>query len=81
MRAQFGVLQLALFGSAARDEIRRDSDVDILVAFEGAPTFDCYMDLKAYLERLLETRVDPVTEGALKPRMRPIIEKDLLRVA
>ena len=81
MRAQFGVLQLALFGSATRDEMRRDSDVDILVAFEAAPTFDRSMDLKAYLERLLGTRVDLVTEEALKPRMRPIIEKDLLRVA
>lgn len=81
MRAQFGVRQLALFGSAARDEMRRDSDVDVLVAFEGAPTFDRYMDLKAYLECLLGTRVDLVTEGALKPRMRPIVEKDLVHVA
>lgn len=81
MRAQFGVLQLALFGSAARDEMRRDSDVDILVEFEGAPTFDRYMDLKVYLERLLGTSVDLVTEGALKPRMRPIVEKDLVHVA
>lgn len=81
MRKDFGVKQLALFGSAARDEMRRDSDVDILVAFDGAPTFDRYMDLKAYLERLIGTGVDLVTEAALKPRMRPMIEKDLLHVA
>jgi uncharacterized protein len=49
--------------------------------FEGAPTFDRYMDLKAYLELLLGAGVDLVTEGALKPRMRPIIEKDLVHVA
>lgn len=78
---RFGIRKLGVFGSAARDDMRSDSDVDILVAFEDPPTFDRYMDLKAYLERLLGTNVDLVTEEALKPRMRPIIEKDLVHVA
>lgn len=80
IRMKFRVKQLALFGSAARDKMRRSSDVDILVTFDGTPTFDRYMDLKAYLERLTGTGVDLVTESALKPRMRPMIEKDLVRV-
>ena len=78
---RFGVKKLGVFGSAARDDMRSDSDVDILVEFQGAATFDRYMDLKAYLEALLGTAVDLVTEDALKPRMRPHIEKDLVRVA
>lgn len=57
-----------------------DSDVDILVTLEGMPTFDRYMDLKAYLEQLIGTSVDLVTESAVKPRMRSVIEKDLVRV-
>ncbi|MBX3305510.1 MAG: nucleotidyltransferase family protein [Nitrospira sp.] len=81
IRREFRVTQLALFGSAARDEMQLDSDVDILVTFEGVPTFDGYMDLKTYLEQLIGTSVDLVTESAVKPRMRPVIEKDLLRVA
>ncbi len=81
MRAKFGVKTLGVFGSAARDDMRSDSDVDILVEFQGVATFDKYMDLKAYLETLLGTAVDLVTEEALKPRMRPLIEKDLVRVA
>jgi len=81
MRTKFGVKALGVFGSAARDEMRSDSDVDILVDFQGVATFDKYMDLKAYLETLLGTAVDLVTEEALKPRMRPLIEKDLVRVA
>ena len=79
--ARFGVKKLGVFGSAARDDMRSDSDVDILVEFQGPPTFDGYMDLKAYLEALLGTAVDLVTEDALKPRMRPLIEKDMVRVA
>lgn len=81
MRAKFDVKTLGVFGSAVRDDMRSDSDVDILVEFQGVATFDKYMDLKAYLETLLGTAVDLVTEEALKPRMRPLIEKDLVRVA
>ena len=80
MRARFGVKELGVFGSAARDDMRYESDVDILVEFQDAATFDRYMDLKAYLEALLGMAVDLVTEDALKPRMRPLIEKDLVRV-
>ena len=42
---QFGVRSLALFGSVARDEARPDSDVDVLVEFEGPTTFDAHMGL------------------------------------
>ena len=55
---RFGARYLALFGSAARDELHDDSDVDILVEFEGPGTFDGYMDLKFFLESLLGRQVD-----------------------
>jgi predicted nucleotidyltransferase len=78
---RFRVKKLGVFGSAARDDMQSDSDVDILVEFQEAATFDRYMDLKVYLEAVLGTSVDLVTEEAVKPRMRPIIERDMVRVA
>ncbi len=78
--AQFGVKHLALFGSMVRGEAGPTSDVDILVEFEGQATFDRYMDLKFYLEELLGCRVDLVTRKALKPRLRPVVEKEALYV-
>ena len=79
--ARFGVKRLALFGSAARDELRADSDVDILVEFTGPATFGGYFELKDYLEQVLGRPVDLVTEKGLKPRARPYVERDLIRVA
>jgi len=70
-----------LFGSAARDEARDDSDLDLLVAFEVGPTFDSFMGLKFFLEDHLGRRVDLVTPDALKPRMRPIVEREAVDVA
>lgn len=81
IHATFGVKDLMLFGSAARDEVRPESDVDVLVDFERQPDFDRFMDLKFFLEDILKTKVDLVTREALKPRMRPIIEKEAIRVA
>ena len=40
VRERYGARRLALFGSAARDELRDDSDIDVLVEFEGPATFD-----------------------------------------
>ena len=74
-------MYLALFGSAARDEMRPDSDVDVLVDFDGPATFDGYFELKDYLEGLLCRPVDLVTDKGLKPGARQYVERDLVRVA
>ena len=81
LHRQFNVRTLAVFGSAARGELSDESDVDMLVEFEGAATFDRYMDLKFHLEDLLGRPVDLVTPNALKPRLRPVIEREAVRVA
>jgi len=81
MRARFGVRSLALFGSVARDEARPDSDVDVLVEFDGPTTFDRHMGLLVFLEDLLGCRVDVVTPTGLRPGHREAIEPDLVRVA
>jgi hypothetical protein len=78
---RFGVRSLALFGSVARGESRPGSDVDVLVEFEGRATFDGYMELKFFLENLLGCRVDLVTSKALKPRLRPYVEREAVYVA
>lgn len=76
-----GVRSLALFGSHARGTATPQSDVDVLVEFEGSSTFDRYMDVKLFLEDLLGSRVDLVTRSSLKPRMRDVVEAEAIRVA
>lgn len=68
---------LAVFGSVARDEATENSDVDMLVSFNGSHTFDNYMGLKLFLEDLLNCPVDLVTDKAIRKEIRPDIEKDL----
>ncbi len=77
----FGVSQVALFGSVARDEADADSDVDVLVDFGSSPTFRSYMGLLRYLEELLGTKVDLADRKALRAEMRAGIEGEALSIA
>jgi uncharacterized protein len=79
--AKFGVLHLDLFGSFARGEASPGSDVDLLVTFQGEPTFAAYMGLKEELEGRLGRAVDLATPRGLKPRIRERVLKGLLHVA
>ncbi len=73
-----GVLSLALFGSVARHQATTDSDLDFLVEFEGATTFDCYMDLKFFLEDLFDRPVDLVTKRSLKKEISETILQEAI---
>jgi uncharacterized protein len=81
LREQFGLRRIALFGSAARDELRADSDIDVLVDFVEPATLARYFGTQDALEALLGRPVDLVTAAGLKPRARAQVERDLIDVA
>jgi predicted nucleotidyltransferase len=78
---RFGVKSVAVFGSAARDELGPQSDIDILVEFKQPVGLFAFLDLKQYLENLLKRRVDLTTPGALKPQLREQILNEAVRAA
>ncbi|GEM_PF-141887 len=79
LNERFTVTRIGVFGSCVRDEDAPTSDVDILVDL-AEPTFDHYMDLKFLLEDLLQRPVDLVLADALKPRIKPVIEREVIYV-
>lgn len=80
LAAQFGVTHLALFGSTVRNAARQDSDIDVLVRFNGPATSERYFGVQFYLEDVLGAPVDLVTDKALRPELRPFIEKEAVDV-
>jgi predicted nucleotidyltransferase len=76
---RFSVKRIGLFGSVLRDSASAGSDVDILVELTR-PTFDQYMDLKFFLEEKLGRSVDLVLADSLKPRLEPIITREVAYV-
>ena len=77
---QFGVAELTLFGSTARNQAHPASDVDILVAFSGPATSARYFGVQFYLEDLLGRPVDLVTHGALRAEHRALVESEAIHV-
>jgi len=77
---RFGITDLALFGSTVRDEARPDSDIDVLVSFDGPATSKRYFGVQFYLEDLLGSPVDLVTDKALRPQLRPYVEASAIHV-
>jgi predicted nucleotidyltransferase len=77
---RFGVTRMAVFGSTVRDEAQPDSDVDVLVAFEGPATSARYFGVQFLLEDSLGRAVDLVTDKAVRPELRPYIEREAINV-
>lgn len=81
IRRRFAVKGLSVFGSVARNKATRTSDIDVLVEFKNKATFDLFMDLKFYLEDILGVKVDLVTDKAIRPEIRKVIEQEMINVA
>jgi len=80
LAARYGVTRLALFGSTVRNTATENSDIDILVAFDGIASSKRYFGVLFYLEDVLGQPVDLVTEKALRQELRPFVEKEAVHV-
>ena len=78
--SRLGVRALAVFGSVARDESSKESDIDVLIDFDPTKGFFVFIDIKNYLENLLDRNVDLVTKSALHPALKRKILKEAKNV-
>ena len=67
---RYGAQRIQLFGSSARGESGRESDVDFLIELEPGRTLLDIIAMKQDLEDLLQRKVDVLTKGAVSPYLR-----------
>ncbi|MEO5359531.1 MAG: nucleotidyltransferase family protein [Nitrospirota bacterium] len=79
LHERFTVGRIGIFGSYVRGTQHPDSDIDVIVVLER-PTFDNYMELKFHLEEFLGQPVDLVMADTVKPRIKPVIEREAIYV-
>ena len=80
LQSEFGVKEIALFGSYARGLEQQGSDVDILVDLEK-PSYSALMGVYIYLEKKLNAKVDIIRKGThLSDKFLNQISKDLIYV-
>jgi hypothetical protein len=77
---QHHVQTLSLFGTAAKNALRQDSDIDLLVEFSDEIDVldyaDNYFSLLDRLQSILNRKVDLVSNKSLK---NPILKEDVYR--
>lgn len=78
--SKLGANTLAIFGSIARNEGKKSSDVDILVDFDARKGLFGFADLKFYLEDILHCDVDLVSKRALHPVLKKRISSEAKQI-
>lgn len=80
LQEEFGVEEIALFGSYARGDEKADSDIDILVSLKKT-SYSLLMGLYVYLEKKLNAKIDIIRKGPhVSDRFLKHIDKDLIYV-
>ena len=78
---EFDPIKVGIFGSFARGDNKKGSDIDILVEFKESPSLLSLIKLENDLSEILGVKVDLVTTGALKnKRIKKSIKKDLINI-
>jgi predicted nucleotidyltransferase len=81
LRQIYGVQEIALFGSYARQTARDDSDIDIAIELaDEKKTLTNFFGLKRYLEEHLGKRIDLGIKSTMKPIVKETAQKDMLHV-
>ena len=75
---EYNVSRVGIFGSIARGDHVRKSDVDILVEFSKPIGMFQFLDLENFLSAILKKKVDLVTKRALKPMIKKAILDEVI---
>ncbi len=75
---QEGIAYLGLFGSQARGDANKSSDIDLLVDFEQTKSYFQLARIQEKLEEAFDKKVDLVLNTSIKKSLKPYILKDLV---
>ena len=80
LQEKYHISKIAIFGSVVKDVLDEQSDIDILVEFDGPVGFFTLVHLQNELHSLFGRNVDLTTSRALHPLLRSSIMQDLVYV-
>ncbi|MEK6904834.1 MAG: nucleotidyltransferase family protein, partial [Nanoarchaeota archaeon] len=75
-----GVVKAGIFGSYARGEAKKQSDIDIVIQFKGRKNYFDLVGLEQELEQCLGKKVDLLTYGAIHPLIKKYINNDEVKI-
>jgi predicted nucleotidyltransferase len=80
LKRQFHVDKIGVFGSYARGDQKKRSDVDFLVSFDKAINYLELAGLKIYVEKITGLKSDVVPSHNLRPEFRENVYKEVIYI-
>jgi uncharacterized protein len=80
MYKNHGINYLGLFGSFARGEETKQSDIDLLIDFDRTKSLFDLADIKLFFQEKLGRKVDLTMRGYIKKSLKSFIDKDLITI-
>ena len=80
LKRQFHVEKIGVFGSYARGDQKKRSDIDFLVTFDKAVNYLELAGLKIYLEETIGLKSDVVPSHNLRPEFRENVYKEVIYI-
>jgi hypothetical protein len=75
-----GITYLGLFGSYARGEQKKDSDIDLLVDFNKRYSLFDLIRVERSFSQVLKAPVDLIPADSLNKHVQPYVQKDLITI-
>ena len=79
LQGKYPISELGIFGSYARGEATDDSDIDVLVNFNGRIGLG-FIKLAHDLEDIFNKKIDLVTKSSIRPKYWDYLKKDVIYV-
>ena len=80
LKDRYGVAQISLYGSFARDEANEDSDIDLIIDFDETPNWHVFYGAQRYIESIFGRSVDVSRSGNLRKEIQPHVNRDLTKI-
>lgn len=78
--SKYRVKQIGIFGSFAKGQEDKKSDVDVLVEFYGIPDIFLLIDLEDYLKKIIGKKVDLVRKQVIRDELKETIERETVYI-
>jgi len=75
LEKEYNIKSIKIFGSYAEGKQKEKSDVDLIVDFKKTPTFIELIKIEEEISKLLDTKVDLLTEEGISPYIKPYIKE------
>jgi len=75
LEKEYNIKSIKIFGSYVEGRQKEKSDVDLIVDFKKTPTFIELIKIEEEISKLLDTKVDLLTEEGISPYIKPYIKE------